>query len=180
MQLLRTDPKSFYSALTVRTYDDCLDSPNKALSGIRKELGPEIGHASIVALLNIMLVDVITFFNVGKSMGVDQVKATVPLLIEEYWMLKPDDFKLCFNNAKKGIYGKIFDRLDGQIIMEWLEKYRMDRTEYADERNYKAHDRVKKGVEMQNRLRDAKAEGYQEGLAEAIRVNMVNEINKAS
>ncbi len=60
-------------------------------------------------------------------MGAEQVKQTVELIIEDYKHLKPEDFKACFNNAKKGHYGKLFDRLDGQIIMQWLCEYDNER-----------------------------------------------------
>lgn len=40
-----------------------------------------------------------------------------------------DDFKLCFNNAKRGKYGRVYDRIDGNIIYEWLQKYSEERVQ---------------------------------------------------
>ena len=45
-------------------------------------------------------------------MSAVQVAQTADLVIEEFYYLKPDDFKLCFTQAKKGIYGKLYDRID--------------------------------------------------------------------
>lgn len=60
-------------------------------------------------------------------MGGDQVRQTADMILEDYSHFKPEDFKLCFSRAKKGHYGKLYDRLDGQIIMGWLMDYDNER-----------------------------------------------------
>ena len=59
----------------------------------------------------------------------EQIVTTAELILNDYWALKPEDLKLCFDNAKKGKYGKIYDRIDGQIIFEWLELYLEERAQ---------------------------------------------------
>jgi hypothetical protein len=66
-------------------------------------------------------------------MDVDQVKQTVELILQEYHYFKPEDFKSAFSKAMKGHYGKLYDRLDGQIIMGWLNAYDDARTEAVEE-----------------------------------------------
>lgn len=78
--------------------------------------------------------------NVGKSFNAMQIAQTVELILEDFKHFKLDDFKLCFNNAKKGYYGKVYDRLDGQIVFEWLTKYANDRSNEAQSFNDKKHD----------------------------------------
>lgn len=64
-------------------------------------------------------------------MGENQLASTVDLLIEDFYYLKVEDLKLCFQNAKKGKYGKVYDRIDGNIIYGWVEQYSKDRIEQA-------------------------------------------------
>ena len=78
-----------------------------------------------------IIIDVVMFFNVGKIMNDNQAAQTADLIIEEYYFLKPDDFKLCFNRAKKGLYGKVYDRIDGAVILEWLGRYEKERGSMA-------------------------------------------------
>lgn len=85
------------------------------------------GNAGLNAFLSIAIIDVIEFFNVGKTMGQDQLVQTVQLIVEDFYYFNVEDFKLCFNNAKRGKYGKIYDRIDGNIIYEWLQKYSEER-----------------------------------------------------
>ena len=80
---------------------------------MNKEFGETHLRGFMVKVLN----DLIDFFNVGKSIGAVQVAQTVDLIIDEYYFFKPDDFKLCFNRAKKGLYGKVYDRIDGAVIL---------------------------------------------------------------
>lgn len=93
----------------------------------------------MVKILN----DLLDFFSIGKTIGAIQVAATADLIIEEYYFLKPDDFKLCFNRAKKGYYGKVYDRIDGQVIFEWLNRYTNDRMTTASDTSIQEAERFK-------------------------------------
>lgn len=89
------------------------------------------GEQFLFAFLTIAIVDLIEFFNVGKTMGEAQVVSTIRLLVDDFYYLNVEDFKLCFNNAKRGKYGKVYDRIDGNTIYEWLNKYSTERVEVA-------------------------------------------------
>lgn len=94
---------------------------------IRKRYGEQF----LFAFLTIAIVDLIEFFNVGKTMGEVQVVSTIRLIVDDFYYLNVEDFKLCFNNAKRGRYGKVYDRIDGNTIYEWLNKYSTERIEFA-------------------------------------------------
>ena len=129
----------YYRSLRPKTVNDVFDSPTCAISVMNKEFGEIHLQAFMVNVLN----DVIGFFSVGKTMGATQVASTADLIIEEFYFLKPDDFKLCFNQAKKGYYGKVYDRIDGQVIFEWLNAYTNDRMTTASDTSIQEADRMK-------------------------------------
>lgn len=106
---------------------------------MNKEFGEQHLRAFMVNVLN----DVVGFFSIGKTMGAVQIASTADLIIEEFYFLKPDDFKLCFNRAKKGSYGKVYDRIDGQVIFEWLNTYTNDRMITARDTSIQEADRMK-------------------------------------
>lgn len=81
------------------------------------------------ALLYIAICEVCDFFNVGKNMNDTQVAMTVDLIIEEFWHLRLNEIKFCFRRAM--MREKLFDRLDGNIIIGWLREYDTERTEEA-------------------------------------------------
>lgn len=118
-----------------------------AIGAVIKYLGPEIGEASILAMLNILIGDAALFFNVGKNMNPEQVKQTSFMIMEEYNSLKPDDLKMCFTNAKKGLYGKVYDRIDGAVVLGWLETHFNERCEYFVNKSLRQHDKFS----MENR-----------------------------
>lgn len=86
----------------------------------------ESSEIAVKALLSLLLIDTLDFLNVGKTMSDKQVAQTVDLILEDYSVYKIDYFVLCFNKAKKGYYGKLYDRVDGQIILDWLRQYDLD------------------------------------------------------
>lgn len=67
--------------------------------------------------------------NVGKTMNNTQIAETARLLYQEYYFWKPEEIRLCFDKGKMGKYGTTYDRLDGQILKEWLDSYDVERTE---------------------------------------------------
>lgn len=127
--------KALWSQLSPATYRDVITSQTKALSGIKREAGDEY----VKALISYAIVDLVEFFNVGKSMSEAQVVQTVNLILETYILYKPEDFALCFKKAKMGAFGKVYDRIDGAVILEWLAAYDQGRTEFAVEIQMEKH-----------------------------------------
>ena len=64
-----------------------------------------------------------SFFNVGGAINDQQIQETAVLIMDTYHFLNITDFVLCFKMAKQGKFGKLFDRLDGAIVLGWLEEY---------------------------------------------------------
>lgn len=114
----------------------------------------EFGIMKVQAFVGKMIIDVAMFFNVGKMINEVQVASVANLIIEEYYFLKPDDFKLCFNRAKKGKYGKVYDRIDGQVIFDWLNTYVEERMMFFDDEGMLNHDKNKHGKGITNTIED--------------------------
>jgi hypothetical protein len=91
------------------------------------------GNAIAQAMLSKLMIDFVNYLNIGKSMGENQIVETVKLMLEDYSILKPDDFVLFFNRAKKGNYGKAYDRMDGMVIFEWLEMFMQERIQEIEQ-----------------------------------------------
>lgn len=96
------------------------------------------------AALTLLISEVGDFINISDkyNMGDAQIVATVNMIIEEYGYFKIDDFKVCFDRAMRGKYGKTFNRLDGMVIMEWLEKYDAERTMLIEEHHRSENKRL--------------------------------------
>ena len=96
-------------------------------------MGKEKGEATILATLNILLVDLALFFNVGKQLTNPQATITARMILDDYWMLKLEDFKLCFERMKKEL--NAYDRMDGNMILTFIGKYYNERCEYCEGKN---------------------------------------------
>jgi hypothetical protein len=100
------------------------------------------GEMKAKAVMMLIVSEAIEFFNVGNSMNANQIAQTVDMILDSYGYLKIDDFKFCFNCAKKGMYGTVY-RIDGNVILSWIEQYINDRINAADEMNYAQHSSMK-------------------------------------
>ena len=139
LSILENWPMPYYNALHPKTVNDVFQSPSCSIAVMNKNFG----ETKLRAFMARIIIDVVMFFNVGKIMNDVQAAQTADLIIEEYYFLKPDDFKLCFTRAKKGYYGKVFDRIDGQVIFEWLNQYTNDRITTAIDTSIQEADRMK-------------------------------------
>ncbi len=83
------------------------------------------------AFLTFISTDLIESFNVGKTMNQMQVIFVVNAIKSDYYFLKIEELKYCFEQAKKGRYGTMFDRIDAAVIFGWIDKYLEERTEMA-------------------------------------------------
>lgn len=118
-----------------RTVSDVFYSGMPAMATLKKERGESTARAVLVLLVN----DMLDFFNAGNDMNDTQVALTVDFILEEYPYMQADDIALCFRNAMKGKYGKLYNRIDGQIIMGWLREYNRERCTAASEQSYNEH-----------------------------------------
>lgn len=69
-------------------------------------------------------------------------------IMAEYTHDRIEDFILCLKNAKKGAYGKIYNRVDTQVILEFWKQYLEEKAHFM-ERNYQ---------EVKNRTWDSRNE----------------------
>lgn len=128
---LLNDPRSLCAGLVVKSAGQHFLSETQSLVQIAQAV-PENGKERVRALLNVMIADLVAFFSVGKTMGAHQVIETAGFIWDDYKHLKPEDVKLCFDRIKKGFYGKIYDRIDGNLILDALASYDDDRTEQIE------------------------------------------------
>lgn len=79
------------------------------------------------ALIALAICEVCDFFNVGKNMNDIQIAMTADLILESFGHLKLEELKYCFRRAMR--QGKVFDRIDGNVLISWVREYDDERTE---------------------------------------------------
>ena len=90
-----------------------------ALSEIRKAKGEQAALSVLIALMD----ECQQYFNLQQPMSPQQLMLTAELIMEEYYYLRVEEFKMCFRMAMKGEYGPVYNRIDGQVFFEWIRKY---------------------------------------------------------
>jgi hypothetical protein len=109
----------------VKTVNDVLQDTSPSIARMIKTEGEQ----DVTDALFILITELVNFYNIGKTMSEAQISQTVELIKDCYTLFKISDFTLCFKRAKMGRYGKVYDRMDGQIILEWLDMYDKERDE---------------------------------------------------
>lgn len=117
-------PEQYYAELPIpSTSKEIILSEAPPLSVIKSNLG----QAGVRAIIVLAVSEVVLFFNVGKNMSASQIALTTDLILEQYWYLTVEEIKACFRRAMRS--AKVYDRLDGNIILGWLRDYDCERDE---------------------------------------------------
>jgi len=95
----------------------------------------ETGDILTKSFLSYVLADLVTSFNISKTLSQQQLVDTVEAIIKDFYYIKPTELKYCFEKAKKGAYGIVYDRIDQSIIYQWIETYLIERSNTVIETN---------------------------------------------
>ncbi len=125
---LQTNPADI-SGLKPRSVADVFQNPTPTLATIKKYRGDIILNSVITKLLH-WLADGL---NVGQHLNDTQIEVLCELIYEEFYFFTIADIKLVFKKGLKGEYGPLYNRLDTQIVMEWLSEYQKERAAYNPE-----------------------------------------------
>jgi len=108
-----------------------IDSDFPTINKLKLSIGEDV----IQAYIEGWIVNLIEFLNVGKNMNDNQVYETASFILGEYPILNIADINLIFKMAKMGKFGLVYDRLDGQVVLSWFDKYFTERCRAAAERS---------------------------------------------
>lgn len=108
-----------------------VDDPDAKSLAFYKKADKLYGQNFLVAAL----IELNDQLNISGKMNESQIISAARILDQKYFFFTPDDFRLAFIDGITGKYGKIFNRLDIEVLCGWLEEYNMARTEYASNRH---------------------------------------------
>lgn len=95
----------------------------------------------IIAFITLELIGLSEFYNNGLS--VEQIKATIDVIVARYYHLTPEDIRLFCLKAKSCEFGKVYGTLTPPTVIEWLDQYDRRRDEAIEASNYTAHASLK-------------------------------------
>jgi|TARA_R110000822_G_scaffold2454_2_gene11731 hypothetical protein len=75
----------------------------------------------------LLLIEASKFFNVKNGLNEETLYDIADLIISEYKHYTMYDIGLCLKMAKLGRFGKVYERLDGGVIMDWISQYEKQR-----------------------------------------------------
>lgn len=103
----------------------CASSGGHSLSALRKAYGEN----SVILMLAAWISNLQKFLNVSAKMDGAQIHETCQMILDDFWALNSADVNLVMSRAKRGFYGQLFGRIDGQIIYQWFAEYFEERCE---------------------------------------------------
>lgn len=103
----------------------CANSGAYSLSALRRIHNED----SVIMMLVAWISNLQRFLNVSAKMDAAQMYETCRMILDDFWALNSADVNLVMSRAKRGFYGQLFGRIDGQIIYQWFAEYFEERCE---------------------------------------------------
>ncbi len=73
--------------------------------------------------LQLLIINLVDYFENTEPISIANIQEIALLVLAEGGWLTLDDVALCFRNAKTARGGAFYNRLDGSVIMQWLQNY---------------------------------------------------------
>jgi len=137
----------YWDSIRPKSVIDVFKAPQLGIASIEKEFGELWLRAIMVKWVNAFL----NFYSTNGTMGDLQVADTINLMIEEYPHYTQEDFKLFFNMAKKGMFGQVYGRVDGEVVMRWLKEYDIHRDTIAQKLSIQEAEQYKPRFQSENK-----------------------------
>lgn len=97
------------------------------------DLVAEHGKKTMLKVLFLLVKDFCSSMNVVRNMNEDQMIEVASMLIDEADNFRLEDYTMFFAMAKRGMLGKIMDRIDSELISNMLDEYWLKRKNAAIE-----------------------------------------------
>lgn len=81
-------------------------------------------------------------------MNTAQIMETCAMIMDDFYFLNLADVRLVMSRAKKGEYGQLYGRIDGQIIYQWFSQYFEERSRSCSEDSIHEAEKAKSEVRV--------------------------------
>jgi hypothetical protein len=82
-----------------------------------------------VSLIIKSLTELRNTLNIDRNMSEQQIAMCAEAIVDsdEFYMLRAEDFDLCFRKAAQGAWGEFYGRLDQPMVFAFIRKYSIER-----------------------------------------------------
>jgi hypothetical protein len=84
-------------------------------------------YNSLADDLETLLIHTVKYFDVTTENIAHNSRIIAVEILETFPNLTLEDVMLCFQNAKDGLYGQLYNRIDGLVIKKWLHEYQLEK-----------------------------------------------------
>lgn len=139
---LSTSPEKYLSSLPAERIED--RRPRTALT--LAQCSRALERDRLTVYLGMMIIEVNDFLNVRGNMNEKQIRLTAEMILDTpaFSDLTLGNIKACFR--QKMAAAKIYDRLDGNIIIGWLREFKSDLADWC-ETVHEGEDRIRQREE---------------------------------
>lgn len=129
----------FYNRPAKKNISEVFECEAPSLANVRKALGADLTKAFLAGVFS----DIARFFNVKQGLTEQGLLVLVDIVMEEFYFLNIEDLKIFKKHCFLQKYGKVYERLDASLLLEWLQAYVSQRFDEAEKVSLNEHKKLK-------------------------------------
>jgi len=123
----------------VKTVKDAIESEPNALSYYSKHVGDSV----VIGMIEAHIFGLNDSINVKSPLKPLQMKEIAVEIESTFFYLSMAEIFYVFRQAKLGKLGKLYGALSMEVILDWFEKYSMERSNHFINNQMRVHDKYK-------------------------------------
>lgn len=123
------------AAVRPATMEQAMSGSFPTVASVRKYHDEQVALDALVEII----ADAAGLVNLGRNLKPNQIEFLADEILREYYYLTLGDVRFMMRQGITGKYGELYDRLDVQVVMGWIERYTEDRANMAEGKSQQAH-----------------------------------------
>lgn len=150
---MRESPERYFSVVKAENPED--DREEGAITVYHLNKGME--RAEALLAISVAILEVKEWFNVKGNLTDKQVRMLAEMILDypPFYDLSLGNIKACFH--ERMMNEKLYDRLDGNIIIGWLKKFKSDMADACYEQRLREEQGMDKGESVESPELEARA-----------------------
>lgn len=96
---------------------------SSSLQGVSISLVRKVSPESLEIVSDVLLMNMLKYVSVGKTFEPEMLPLIQHSIFKKYYYLTLEEYAYVLRMGAAGEYGKIYDRIDLNVIMNWFEIY---------------------------------------------------------
>jgi hypothetical protein len=123
--------------MQVAKIENKLTPADSVQNGIQLKKLASANWEAAMKLITRLIKNTAIFYNVNGQVTDQQLVMIAQSIIDKYGYDNIEDLIIALKNGRSGVYGKLYGRFDGEVVLDWITQYMESKAEALEKLHHK-------------------------------------------